>query len=152
MEPKLCAVVPSRNHYAALGAISATLRAHGLNVFIVDDASAEPARTLIAKLHAPAQGVEVIRLAENQGKGGAVAAGLRYALDHNFTHAVQVDADGQHDLRGLPALIDAALAQPGALTEIERFQFDTFGYLVIPDALTPDETAACLEASKRARR
>jgi ectoine hydroxylase len=41
-------------------------------------------------------------------------------------------------------------AQPGALTEIERFMFDTFGYLVIPDALTPAETVECLAASKRA--
>jgi hypothetical protein len=30
------------------------------------------------------------------------------------------------------------LAQPGELTEIERFMFDTMGYLVIPNALSPD--------------
>jgi predicted LPLAT superfamily acyltransferase len=115
LELKLCAVVPSRNHYAALGTISATLRAHGLKVFIIDDASDEPARSSIAALHAPEQGVEVIRLAENQGKGGAVEAGLRHAFGRGFTHAVQVDADGQHDLGKLPTLIEAALTQPGAL-------------------------------------
>jgi predicted LPLAT superfamily acyltransferase len=115
MELKLCAVVPSRNHYAAVGTISATLRAHGLKVFIIDDASDEPARSSIAVLHAPEQGVEVIRLTENAGKGGAVEAGLRHAFGRGFTHAVQVDADGQHDLGKLPALIEAALAQPGAL-------------------------------------
>jgi predicted LPLAT superfamily acyltransferase len=115
MEPKFCAVVPSRNHYAALGTITAALGAHGLTVFIVDDASDGPARASMATLHAPAAGVEVIRLAENQGKGGAVAAGLRYASKCGFTHAVQVDADGQHDLRGLTSLIEAALAHPGAL-------------------------------------
>src|SRR5215831_7275091 len=115
MEPKLCAVVPSRNHCTALGTISATLRVHGLRVFIIDDASDEPARSSIAALHAPSQGIEVTRLAENQGKGGAVAAGLRRAFERGFTHAVQVDADGQHDLRKLTTLIEAALAQPGAL-------------------------------------
>jgi predicted LPLAT superfamily acyltransferase len=115
MEPNLCAVVPSRNHWTALGTVSATLSAHGLKVFIIDDASDEPARSAIAALHAPAQGVEVIRLAVNQGKGGAVAAGLRHAFERGFTHAVQVDADGQHDLGTLPALIEAALAQPRAL-------------------------------------
>jgi predicted LPLAT superfamily acyltransferase len=115
LELKLCAVVPSRNHYAALGTISATLRAYGLKVFIIDDASDEPARSSIAALHAPEQGVEVIRLAENQGKGGAVEAGLRHAFGRGFTHAVQVDADGQHDLGKLPTLIEAALTQPGAL-------------------------------------
>jgi ectoine hydroxylase len=41
------------------------------------------------------------------------------------------------------------IARPGPLTDAERFLFDVAGYLVIPDALTPDETAACLEAAKR---
>ncbi|HZP81010.1 MAG TPA: phytanoyl-CoA dioxygenase family protein [Chthonomonadaceae bacterium] len=41
------------------------------------------------------------------------------------------------------------IAKPGPMTEMERFLFDTAGYLVIPDALTPEETAACLEAAKR---
>jgi len=86
-----------------------------LKVFIIDDGSDEPARSSIAALHAPAQGVEVIRLIENQGKGGAVTTGLRHAFERGFTHAVQVDADGQHDLLKLTALIEAALAQPGAL-------------------------------------
>jgi predicted LPLAT superfamily acyltransferase len=115
MQPKLCAVVPTRNHYAALETISATLKAHGLSVFIIDDASDEPARTLIAALHAPGAGVEVIRLADNQGKGGAVAVGLRRASQSGFTHAVQVDADGQHDLSKLDSLIASALAEPSAL-------------------------------------
>ena len=44
----------------------------------------------------------------------------------------------------------APIAQPGQMTESERFMFDTFGYLVIPDALTLAETEACLAASRRA--
>ena len=42
------------------------------------------------------------------------------------------------------------IAAPGPLTDEERFMFETFGYLVIPDALTPQETQACLEAAQRA--
>jgi len=41
------------------------------------------------------------------------------------------------------------LAQPGPLTDRERFLFDVTGYLVIQDALTPAEVDACLEAAKR---
>ena len=41
------------------------------------------------------------------------------------------------------------LGRPGAMTEMERFQFDTAGYLVIPGALSPEETKACLEAAQR---
>ncbi len=44
----------------------------------------------------------------------------------------------------------APIGRPGAMTDIERFMFDATGYLVISDALTPDETGACLEAARRA--
>ena len=40
-------------------------------------------------------------------------------------------------------------AQPGTMTDLDRFLFATAGYLVIPDALTPAEVEACLEAAKR---
>src|SRR5947199_143551 len=42
------------------------------------------------------------------------------------------------------------IGKPGPLTETERFMFDTAGYLVVPNALTAEETAACLEAARRA--
>jgi hypothetical protein len=41
------------------------------------------------------------------------------------------------------------LANPGPMKDEERFMFDVCGYLVIPDAISPEETAACLEAAKR---
>lgn len=41
------------------------------------------------------------------------------------------------------------LGKPGPMTEMEHFLFDTAGFLVIPDALTPDEVEACQEASVR---
>jgi hypothetical protein len=39
--------------------------------------------------------------------------------------------------------------EPGPLTEMERFVFDSVGYLIIPDALSQDETAAAREACER---
>ena len=44
-----------------------------------------------------------------------MGTGLRHAFERGFTHVVQVDADGRRDLLQLRALIEAALAQPGAL-------------------------------------
>lgn len=41
------------------------------------------------------------------------------------------------------------IAQPGPLTEMERFLFDVNGFLVIPDALSPAEVEACLAAARR---
>ncbi|HKW55193.1 MAG TPA: glycosyltransferase [Stellaceae bacterium] len=110
-----CAVIPSRNHAAVLGDIVRRLRAAGLAVFIVDDASDEPARSAIAALHAPADGIVVFRFARNQGKGGAVGKGFELASAAGFSHAAQIDADGQHDLAALAPLLALGEAHPDAL-------------------------------------
>jgi predicted LPLAT superfamily acyltransferase len=112
---RLCAVVPSHNHWRALPAILATLREAALAVYVVDDGSVEPARSALQALHDPRRGIVVTRLELNQGKGAAVLAGFRLALADGHTHAVQVDADGQHDLSALPRLLTAARRHPGAL-------------------------------------
>ncbi|RDJ25229.1 glycosyltransferase family 2 protein [Bosea caraganae] len=112
---KLCAIIPSRNHYRALGGIVDVLATQGIPVFVVDDGSDEPAARAIALLHDPAKGVELIRLPRNQGKGGAVGVAMKAAAAAGYSHAVQVDADGQHDLQSLDALVAAARAQPEAL-------------------------------------
>lgn len=115
MQQRFCAVVPTYNHHEALGAVAAALHNHGLPIIIVDDGSGEPAREGIAKLHAPERDVEVVRLDKNLGKGGAVAIGLRRAHAHGFSHAVQVDADGQHDLTQLAPLMALSNLRPEAL-------------------------------------
>jgi predicted LPLAT superfamily acyltransferase len=107
-----CCVVPSRNHYRVLGTIVERLRQGGLPVFVIDDASDEPARSALAALHAPADGVVVTRLEERGGKGGAVIRGMELAAAAGFTHVVQLDADGQHDIERLPDLLALAAAHP----------------------------------------
>ena len=113
--PRVCAVVPTHNHWAALPDVLARLRAEGLAVFVIDDGSAEPAASAIAALAAPAERVVVVRHAANQGKGAAVLTGFAHAAAAGFSHALQVDADGQHDLSVLPRLLAAARRHPDAL-------------------------------------
>lgn len=110
-----CAVIPSHDHYRVLGDTVATLRAAGLPVFIVDDGSAQPAREAIAGLHAPKKGVTVLRLTRQCGKGGAVIAGFRMAAEAGFSHALQIDADGQHDLDAIPRFLVMGAEHPDAL-------------------------------------
>lgn len=119
---KVCAVVPSHNHWTVLGSIVGRLRALDLPVLIVDDGSAEPAASAIARLHAPDDGVTVRRFDVNRGKGVAVTEAFRQAWEAGYSHAVQVDADGQHDLEALPALLGLAARHPDALvTGLPRY-------------------------------
>lgn len=110
-----CAIVPSHNHHAVTGEVVRRLREAGLPVFLIDDGSDEPARSALAALHDPACSVWVHRLAKNQGKGGAVIKGFELALAARFTHAAQVDADGQHDLDALAMLLALGDAHPQAV-------------------------------------
>jgi glycosyltransferase involved in cell wall biosynthesis len=111
---RLTGVIPVYNHEHAVPAVAANLRAHGLPVVLVDDGSNDACRLALERLSAES-GDPLVRLATNGGKGAAVIAGLRRALELGFTHALQVDADGQHDLRDVPKFLAAARAEPDAV-------------------------------------
>lgn len=111
---KACAVIPVYNHEQALPAVVAQLQAAGLPCVLVDDASRPACAAVIQALAEQAQ-VYAVRLAANQGKGGAVMSGLREAARLGFSHALQVDADGQHDLQAVPGFLALAQDEPAAL-------------------------------------
>ena len=111
---KVCIVVPVFNHGEPLRTTVARLAEFALPVLIIDDGSDAATRAAIADV-AARHGAEVLTLPHNGGKGHAVMAGLRAAAQAGYTHAAQVDADGQHDLGDLPNLLAAAQANPEAL-------------------------------------
>ena len=115
MSLRLCAIVPSYNHVRVVGDVVVKLRQLGLPVFVVDDGSDAPAAAALAALHDARHDVRVTRLPVNRGKGRAVCEGFRLAREAGFTHALQVDADGQHDLAAVPRMIDIARSHPDAL-------------------------------------
>lgn len=109
------AVVPVYNHHARLRAVTAGLREAKLDVILVDDGSTDvPTRALLEALAAEA-GIEVLRQERNCGKGAAVLAGLARAAARGWTHALQVDADGQHDLADAATLLALARRHPDHL-------------------------------------
>jgi predicted LPLAT superfamily acyltransferase len=112
---KCCAIIPSYNHYEKVAALVRCLRDLQLAVFIVDDGSDEATRSALAALHAPQSEVVVDRLDVNCGKGAAVMRGFELARAAGFTHALQIDADGQHDLSKLPEFLALGEANPEAL-------------------------------------
>lgn len=109
-----CAVIPVYNHEAAVPAVVDALLASGLPCVLVDDAS-NPACAAVLEQLAEREQVFLVKLAVNQGKGGAVMAGLREASRLGFSHALQVDADGQHDLRDVDNFIATSRTHPEAL-------------------------------------
>ncbi|MCJ8295328.1 MAG: glycosyltransferase family 2 protein [Colwellia sp.] len=111
----ICAVIPSYNHSAKLVQISAALLAKNITVFIVDDASTAEHSTVLAEISDGDDNIHLISHQINQGKGGAVITGLMAAQKLGFSHALQVDADGQHDLNDIDALLALSAQYPLAL-------------------------------------
>jgi len=111
-----CIVIPIYNHKDAISATVANLNVHGLPLFIVDDGSDQATQDVLGALQQQyADTLTLIRLPVNGGKGAAVMAGLRATRHAGFTHALQIDADGQHDCADVPRFIEAARAEPGAV-------------------------------------
>ncbi|MCC4785430.1 acyltransferase [Vibrio splendidus] len=111
---KACFLIPCFNHGATMPAVVSSLHHFELPIIIVDDGSELTTKQFLAPL-AENSYVTLVTLEQNQGKGGAVKAGIKKAQELGFSHAIQIDADGQHDLDALPALIQASQAKPQRL-------------------------------------
>jgi len=107
-------LIPHYNHGITIGHVVTDLLALGLPVLIVDDGSRAEERQRLSLLEHYSQ-VTIHYRTENGGKGAAVKTGLKLALQQGFTHAVQVDADGQHNLSDIQTMLVKSQANPTAL-------------------------------------
>ncbi len=95
-------IIPAYNEEESLPAVLESLTEFdGFDVVVVNDGSHDGTAAA-----ARAAGVPVATLPFNLGIGGALRCGFRYAIDHGYSQAVQLDADGQHDPDELAALLE----------------------------------------------
>jgi glycosyltransferase involved in cell wall biosynthesis len=109
-----CVVIPVFNHERAIASVVDSVRVHGLPVILVDDGSDPDCAHELQRL-AKLADVTVLRHEFNRGKGAALGTGLRAARQRGCTHAVQVDADGQHTLTDIRRFVEEARSYPGSL-------------------------------------
>ena len=109
-----CAIIPVFNHHQKLAAVINALHQSGLHCILVDDGSSGETKAVLKSL-AKKPHISLFELSWTQGKGAAVMDGLMRAQRMEFTHAIQIDADGQHDTSALPDLLAMAQAHPDAL-------------------------------------
>lgn len=107
-------VIPVFNHEHAIGAVVDQVQKHHLPVLLVDDGS-KPECGAVLKDLAKREGVTLVTREQNGGKGAAVMSGLHEAVKLGYSHAVQIDADGQHALGDLPKFLETAQQNPDAL-------------------------------------
>ncbi len=110
-----CLLIPIFDHKEEIGGVVASLASAQLPCLIVDDGSGSATRAVLADLASQYPWVEVHRRPRNGGRGAALKTGYRHAHERGFSHALQLDADGQHDARDVPAFLAAMAEAPDAL-------------------------------------
>jgi glycosyltransferase involved in cell wall biosynthesis len=108
------ALIPAYNEAAGIVAVVAGARAH-LPVLVVDDGSVDATASLAERA-----GAQVLRQVPNQGKGAALTAGFRWAIEHGYAAVLTLDADGQHDPAEIPGFLSAYRAQQADLVIGQR--------------------------------
>ncbi|MEU8330631.1 glycosyltransferase family 2 protein [Micromonospora sp. NPDC048839] len=96
-------IIPALNESGSIADVVGEVRGElpGVDVIVIDDGSTDRTAAVAA-----AAGARVAKLPYNLGVGGAMRVGYRYARDHDYDVAIQIDADGQHDPRYVPKLVD----------------------------------------------
>lgn len=115
---KILLLIPAYNEEMNIGKVLKQLKEQKItdkiDILVVDDGSrdqtAEVARSL---------GVKVICQVFNMGYGAALQTGYKYGVDKGYEYLLQMDADGQHDIKNLLLLCEK-LGIEGALEEKER--------------------------------
>lgn len=108
-------IIPSYNSGAKLAETVAQALACWQPVWVVVDGSTDGSAAALAQPGGAANGLRVLSLEQNSGKGAAVLHGLLAASREGFTHALVLDADGQHLAADIPRFIQASKKNPTAM-------------------------------------
>ncbi len=99
----LMIVIPARNEARTIGTLIQRLRSSGYNdVLVIDDLSHDGTGAIARR-----EGAQVLRPVLGLGAWGGMQTGIRYALQQGFETVITMDADGQHEVDELPALLAA---------------------------------------------
>ena len=113
---KPCVLIPVYNHEHAIATVVDGVLAHKLPCILIDDGSSSACAQVLDNLAAAhACQVTLARHAVNGGKGAAVLTGFQQAAKDGYTHALQIDADGQHCVADIPKFLQLAQAHPDAV-------------------------------------
>lgn len=108
-------LIPSFNSGPKLAETVRAALAHWPDVWVVVDGSTDGSGEALIAAAGGNAGLRVLVLPENRGKGAAVLHGLRAAAAAGFTHALTMDADGQHPADRIPAFVAASREKPDAM-------------------------------------
>jgi glycosyltransferase involved in cell wall biosynthesis len=104
-------ILPAFNEEAVIGDFLDKLTEHKINeiadVFVINDGSTDATSMIVRE-----RGYNIISHIYNLGYGCALQTGYKYAVRNHYDYVVQIDGDGQHDVRNIINLIESLKADP----------------------------------------
>jgi glycosyltransferase involved in cell wall biosynthesis len=108
-------LIPSYNSGPKVYETVAQARAQWNPVWVVVDGSTDGTAAVLQDMAARDDGLRVLVLPQNQGKGAAVLHGLDQAAQRGFTHALCMDSDGQHPADLITSFMQCSQASPTSM-------------------------------------
>lgn len=108
-------ILPSYNTGPRLREVIEEVLEHWQPVMVVIDGCTDGSERPVLELARREPALSVIVLPRNSGKGAAFLAGTRAALGAGYTHALAMDADGQHPAAKIAEFMEMSRRQPDAL-------------------------------------
>ncbi len=108
-------IIPVYNHPHCIEALINYIQTFQCPIIVVNDGSDPECTGLLRDLAQQYSHIFLIEHAHNQGKGQAVITGLHKANELNLSHALQIDADGQHQWQDIEKFINISKNKPKAM-------------------------------------
>lgn len=108
-------LIPSYNPGVKVYDTVRAARQYWTPVWVVIDGSTDGSTDGLLAMAAGDEGLRVIVLPSNQGKGAAVLRGIEEASAAGFTHVLTMDSDGQHPEERIPDFMAESVKHPAAM-------------------------------------
>jgi len=106
LEQTICVVVPAHNEATQIMDVIEKMPEFVDHIIVVDDASTDETSEIVERSMEKHDKVVLLRHATNQGCGGSLATGYKWARDNNIDVSVRMDGDGQMPSESLQAILD----------------------------------------------
>ncbi len=127
---QIAVVVPCYNEESQIEQVIATIPDYIDAIVVIDDVSRDNTVKVIERAQQGNSKVVLIKHDKNQGVGGAIASGYKWARDNNMDIAVVMAGDGQMDPDELPKLIEPIVNGETDYTKTNRlFYGDAFNQI-----------------------
>ena len=108
---KVCVIIPTYNNAGTIAQVISDVTAYCQDVIVVNDGSTDETAVILQRLPMP---ITLVSYPQNRGKGHALVKGFRKAKELGFSHAITIDADGQHFADDIPILLNKMEEKPEA--------------------------------------